>query len=106
MYRRLHGLRPSTRLGTKPDINLSASIRDIKANSSKWINEKQLVKGKFEWQEGFGAFTLGHSQLPTIINYIKKQEEHHSKKSFKEEYLQFLNAYEVDYKEAYLFDEM
>ncbi|WP_162628256.1 transposase [Arcticibacterium luteifluviistationis] len=85
---------------------MSASIRDIKANSSKWINEKQLVKGKFEWQEGFGAFTLGHSQLPTIINYIKKQEEHHSKKSFKEEYLQFLNAYEVDYKEAYLFDEM
>lgn len=93
-------------LGTQANVNLSDLIRDIKANSSRWINEKNLVKGKFEWQAGFGAFTLGQSQLPTIINYIRNQEEHHSKKSFKEEYLQFLKAYEIDYKEAYLFEEI
>ncbi len=93
-------------MGTQANINLSDLIRDIKANSSKWINEKQLVRGKFEWQAGFGAFTLGQSQLPTTINYIKQQEEHHSKKSFKEEYLQFLKSYEIDYKEAYVFEEI
>ena len=91
-------------LGTKPNCNLSDLVRDIKANSSKWVNQKKLMKTKFEWQEGFGAFTLGYSQLPIIINYIKNQEKHHKKKTFKDEYIAFLKAYEVNYDEKYIFD--
>jgi putative transposase len=90
-------------LGTLPDCRLSDLVRDIKANSSKWINEKKLVEGKFEWQPGFGGFTIGQSQLPQIINYIKKQEEHHQSKSFKDEYLEFLKAYKIDFNPEYIF---
>jgi putative transposase len=90
-------------LGTKPNCNLSDLIRDIKANSSKWINEKGFVKGKFEWQTGFGAFTLGQSQIPKIVAYIKNQKEHHKEQSFKEEYMSFLEAYAVDFTHEYLF---
>ena len=92
-------------IGTKPNCNLSDLIRDIKSNSSKWINEKQFTNGKFEWQIGFGAFSIGQSQLPKIINYIKKQEEHHRTKTFKEEYINFLNAYDIDYKTEYIFND-
>ena len=91
-------------LGTRPNCNLSDLVRIIKANSSKWINEKKLTKTKFEWQEGFGAFTVSQSQLPRVINYIKNQEQHHKKKTFKEEYIEFLEAYKVDYNEDYLLD--
>lgn len=91
-------------IGTKPDCMLSDLVRDIKANSSKWINEKKFITGKFEWQTGFGAFTLGQSQIPRIVNYIKNQEEHHKKKTFKNEYIAFLKAYEIEFKNEYLFD--
>ena len=91
-------------LGIKPDCNLSDLVRDIKANSSRWINEKKLVPGKFEWQNGFGAFSVGASQVNIIINYIAHQEEHHQTTKFREEYIEFLQAYEVDYKEEYLFE--
>lgn len=90
-------------ISTRPDSNLSDLVRDIKANSSKWINEKKITSGKFEWQTGFGAFTLGQSQLPKIVNYIKNQEEHHKIQSFKEEYISFLQAYEIDFKQQYIF---
>lgn len=90
-------------IGTKPNCNLSDLVRDIKANSSKWVNEKGFINGKFEWQTGFGAFTLGQSQIPKILNYIKKQEEHHRKRTFREEYIEFLNAYEIEFKNEYLF---
>jgi len=90
-------------IGTKPTCNLSDLVRDIKANSSKWINEKQFINGKFEWQTGFGAFTIGQSQVPKIVNYIKNQEEHHKSKSFKEEYISFLNAYAIKFDSAYTF---
>lgn len=92
-------------MGLKPDCNLSDLIRDIKANSSKWINENKFVVGKFEWQMGFGAFTVGQSQLKTVINYINNQEEHHRKKTFKQEYIEFLNAYQIDFKPEYIFDD-
>jgi REP element-mobilizing transposase RayT len=91
-------------LGIKPDCNLSDLVRDIKANSSRWINEKNLVPGKFEWQNGFGAFSVGASQVNIIMNYIAHQEEHHQTTKFREEYIEFLQAYEVDYKEEYLFE--
>ena len=90
-------------IGTKPNCNLSDLVRDIKANSSKWINEKQLIKGKFEWQTGFGAFTISQSGLRNAINYIKNQEKHHKNKTFKEEYIDFLKAYEIEFKNQYLF---
>ncbi len=93
-------------LGLKPDNNLSDLIRDIKANSSKFINEKRWVPGKFEWQLGFGAFTLGHSQLGRIVNYIKTQEEHHKRKTFREEYIAFLKLYDIDYKTEYIFEDV
>lgn len=90
-------------IGTKPTCNLSDLVRDIKANSSKWINEKQFVNGKFEWQTGFGAFTVSQSGINNVIAYIKNQEEHHKKKTFKEEYIDFLNAYKIEFKNEYLF---
>ena len=90
-------------IGTKPTCNLSDLVRDIKANSSKWINEKRFVNGKFEWQTGFGAFTVSQSGLKNVIHYIKNQEEHHKVKTFKEEYLDFLKAYKIEYKAGYLF---
>jgi REP element-mobilizing transposase RayT len=93
-------------LGLKPDVKLSDVVRDIKSNSSKFINEKGWIKGKFEWQKGFGAFTVSHSQLTKIINYINNQEEHHKKRMFKEEYIEFLKSNEVDYNPEYLFDDI
>lgn len=92
-------------IGTQPNCNLSDLVRDIKANSSKWINENRLINGKFQWQTGFGAFTVSQSQISKIVNYIKRQEEHHRAKSFKEEYVEFLNAYEIDFKPEYIFTE-
>jgi len=92
-------------IGMKPDACLSDLVRDIKANSSKFINEQKWVLGKFEWQTGFGAFTLGHSQLDTAVAYIKNQEEHHKTKTFREEYLDFLKRYHIDFKTDYIFDE-
>ncbi len=92
-------------IGFKPDCNLSDLIRDIKANSSRWINENRFVAGKFEWQTGFGAFTVGQSQIKSVINYISKQEEHHKKKTFREEYIEFLRAYQIEFKPEYIFED-
>lgn len=92
-------------IGLKPNKALSDLVRDIKANSSRFINEKRWINGKFEWQTGFGAFSYNHSQLTNVINYIQNQEEHHKKKTFKEEYVEFLKAFEIDYKNEYIFDD-
>lgn len=81
-------------------------MRDIKANSSRFINEKKWVLGKFERQAGFGAFTIGQSQIDRVVNYILTQEEHHKKKTFREEYVEFLNAYKIDYKSEYIFKDI
>ena len=91
-------------IGLKPSMSLSELIREVKNNSSKFINEKQFVKSKFQWQEGFGAFSYATSQVKNVYNYILNQEEHHKKSSFKQEYLDLLETYEVDYDEKYLFD--
>jgi len=91
-------------ISIKPDIAISDLVRDIKANSSKWINEKRMVKGKFHWQEGFGAFSSTQSQLDTIIAYINNQENHHQKKTFKDEYFDFLQKFNIEYDEKYLFE--
>jgi len=91
-------------IGLNPSFALSDIVRDIKNNSSKFINEKGWCKGKFQWQEGYGAFSYARSQRSTIIDYIMSQEEHHKKKSFKEEYLEILNKFEVEFDEKYIFD--
>ena len=91
-------------LSIKPTIAVSDLIRDIKANSSKWINERGFAIGQFQWQEGFGAFSQAHAQLDSVIAYINNQEQHHKRKTFKEEYLEFLQNFNVDYDEKYLFD--
>ena len=88
----------------KPNIALSDLVRDIKANSSKWIDEKGFTNEKFQWQEGFGAFSYAQSQLDTIIAYINNQEQHHHKKTFKDEYLEFLQKFNVEYEDKYLFE--
>jgi putative transposase len=92
-------------LGLKPECNLSDLVRDIKANSSRWINENGYVQGVFEWQRGFGAFSIGSKQVKTVIAYINNQEEHHRKKTFREEYIEFLEEYGVDYQPKYIFED-
>jgi len=77
-------------VGIKPSIAISDLVRDIKAGSSNFINQQQWVKGKFNWQEGFGAFSYSKSQIDTVIKYILGQEEHHKKTTFREEYFDFL----------------
>jgi len=91
-------------IGIKPDIALSDLIRDVKANASSFINEKRWVIGKFSWQEGFGAFSYSHSQLDSVANYIRNQEKHHSRKTFREEYLELLKKFDVEYDPKYIFD--
>ncbi len=93
-------------VGLKPTKSISDLVRDIKANSSRFINEKRWINGKFEWQTGFGAFSYNHSQLTNVINYIQNQEKHHNEKTFKEEYIEFLKVFDVDYKEEYIFDDV
>ncbi len=87
----------------KPNIAISDLVRDIKANSSKWINEKGYLVSKFQWQEGFGVFSYAQSQLDNVIAYINNQEKHHQKKTFKDEYLELLQKYNIEYDEKYLF---
>ena len=91
-------------LSIKPNCSLSDLMRDIKASSSKWINEKKHVKGKFQWQEGFGAFSYSQSQLNQVISYIDNQEKHHSKKTFNQEYIELLKKFKIEYDEKYVFD--
>ena len=86
-----------------PKQSPSDLMADIKRSSSLWINENRLVMGKFSWQEGFGAFSYGKSQIPDIAHYIETQEEHHKKRTFMEEYVEFLKLFEVDYDERYVF---
>ena len=89
--------------GLRPAQSISDLLQDIKGNSLKWINEKKFIKGKFSWQEGYGAFSYRKSDIPQIINYIRNQQEHHRKKSFTEEYLELLKEFNIDYDERYIF---
>lgn len=91
-------------VGLKPSMAISDLVRDIKNNSSNFINEKKWINGKFSWQEGFGAFSYSHSQIEQVYNYILNQEQHHKQKTFREEYLEFLKKFDIEYDERYLFD--
>ncbi|MCW2119875.1 IS200/IS605 family transposase [Flavobacterium sp. 7A] len=90
-------------IGMRPSQSISELLQDIKGNSSKWINEKRFLKVKFEWQEGYGAFSYSKSHVTKVIQYIQNQEEHHKKESFREEYLKFLKVFEIEFDEQYIF---
>jgi REP element-mobilizing transposase RayT len=89
-------------VGYKPHQSIPDLLQDIKGSSSGWINKKGFVKGKFRWQEGYGAFSYSHSQIDNVVKYIMNQEQHHKKKSFREEYLELLNRFDIDYDERYI----
>ncbi|KAF0096496.1 MAG: transposase IS200-family protein [Hyphomonadaceae bacterium] len=91
-------------VGLKPTMAIADLVRDIKNNSSNFINEKNFVDGKFAWQEGYGAFSYAHSQIDNVYQYIANQEAHHQTKSFKDEYMDFLKKFEIEYKEEFLFE--
>ncbi len=91
-------------VGINPDIRISDLVRDIKSGTSKYITENNWIKGKFSWQSGYGAFSYSKSQIDKVIKYIMNQKQHHKKKTFKEEYLEFLQKFEIDYNEQYLFE--
>lgn len=91
-------------IGLKPTIAISGLVRDIKNNSSNFINTNKFVKGKFSWQEGYGAFSYSHSQIQNVYEYILNQEEHHKTKSFKDEYLNILEKFEIEYDDRRLFE--
>jgi REP element-mobilizing transposase RayT len=91
-------------IGLRPAMALSDLVEEIKAHSSKFISDKGWVLGRFRWQEGYGAFSYGHSQLTSIIQYIYNQEAHHTKRTFRDEYLQFLKRFDVAYDPKYLFN--
>ena len=91
-------------IGMKPSCGLSDLVREIKKSSNEFIKEQKLCEHKFNWQEGYGAFSYSHSNLNNVIAYIMNQKEHHRKKTFKEEYVELLQKFEIEHKPEYLFD--
>ncbi len=89
--------------GMRPSQSLSDLMKQVKQDSSKWINNKGFVNGKFSWQAGYGAFSYAKTQLPGVIRYIQNQEEHHKSLTFQEEYINLLEAFNVKFDERYIF---
>ena len=89
-------------IGYKPHQLIPNLLQDIKGSSSKWINTQGFVKAKFRWQESYGAFSYSHSQIDSVVKYIMNQKEHHRKKTFHEEYLEFLERFSVTYDKKYI----
>ena len=92
-------------IGFHTTQTISDLMQDVKAYSSKWINEKRFVKSRFEWQEGYGGFSYSKSQLTQVIKYIMNQKEHHKKTTFMDEYKEFLKKFEIQFDEKYIFRE-
>jgi putative transposase len=90
-------------IGMKPSCCLSELVREIKKSSNDFIKEKKFSKYKFNWQEGYGAFSYSHSAIDNVAKYVMNQKEHHKKQTFKEEYLDFLNKFQIEHKDEYLF---
>ncbi len=89
-------------VGYNPYQLIPSLLQDIKGFSSKWINKRGFVRGRFSWQEGYGSFSYSNSQINRVVNYIKNQEQHHKKRSFGEEYIQFLKQFNIPYNEKYI----
>jgi len=92
--------------GIRPHQSISSLIQNVKTESSKWVKSQNFNKYPFAWQEGYGAFSYGKSQVPDVIRYIQNQEIHHQKKSFLEEYRKLLVAFDIDWEEQYIFKEL
>ncbi|MFL5753139.1 MAG: IS200/IS605 family transposase [Bacteroidia bacterium] len=92
-------------ISCKPTVKFSDLVKEVKEHSTKYINQNKLVKGKFSWQEGYGAFTVSFGNVNAVLNYIKNQEEHHNKKTFREEYIGFLEEQQIVYNEKFIFEE-
>lgn len=93
-------------IGLKPVVSVSELMKTVKAKSSKYINDHSLTPGRFEWQEGYGVFLYGQSQVEKVYKYIHNQEAHHKKQTFRNEYLDFLKRFKVEYDERYIFQDM
>ncbi|TAN10854.1 MAG: IS200/IS605 family transposase [Chitinophagaceae bacterium] len=93
-------------VGLRPHQAISALIQNVKTESSKWIKRQDFGCPFFTWQEGYGAFSYSKSHVPRVIRYIQNQEEHHKKKTFLQEYVQFLKAFEIAYKDEYIFQDL
>ena len=91
-------------VGFKPNVLISDFVKEIKVESNNFINNKDWIKGKFSWQEGYGVFSYSHSQIGSVIRYVQNQEKHHQKKTFRQEYLEFLEKFDLPFDEKYLFD--
>ena len=91
-------------IGLRPAMALADLVQEIKADSTTFINKKRWIRGRFSWQEGYGAFSYGHSQLDTIIRYIQNQEKHHKRRSFRNEYLTLLRRFDIAFEDKYVFD--
>lgn len=90
-------------IGLRPSQSVSDLMQDIKGSSSKWINDKGFIKGRFSWQEGYGAFSYSKSELSRVLAYIENQEIHHAKKDFNTEFIQLLQVHEIEFDEKYVF---
>ena len=91
-------------VGIKPTVLISDFVKEVKVESNEFINSKKWIKGKFNWQEGYGVFSYSHSHIGAVVNYILNQEAHHKKSSFQEEYLDLLKKFEIPFEEKYLFN--
>jgi REP element-mobilizing transposase RayT len=91
-------------LGLNPSVSISDTIWELKRSSSLFINSNEWFKSKFNWQDGYGAFSYSRSQVENVFNYIKNQEMHHKKRTFRDEYIEFLEKFEIEYDKKYLFD--
>lgn len=88
--------------GYKPHQLIPDLLQDVKGFSSKWINEKKFIRGKFNWQSGYGAFSFSHSHMDRVVKYIQNQEKHHKRKTFQDEYMELLDKYDIRYNEKYI----
>ncbi|MGN6248997.1 MAG: IS200/IS605 family transposase [Ginsengibacter sp.] len=92
-------------VGLKPSVSISDLMKIVKSKSSKFINDHHLTQQRFEWQEGYGAFSYSQTQIPAVFKYIENQESHHKNRTFRDEYLDFLEKYNIDYDERYILQE-
>ena len=90
-------------IGMRPHQSISALMQNVKTEGSKWINTQKLCPAPFEWQDGYGAFSYAKSQVADVVRYIQNQEIHHQKETFLDEYRKFLTAFEIEWREKYIF---
>lgn len=93
-------------IGLKPVVSISDLMKTVKAKSSRYVNDHHLTAERFEWQEGYGVFSYAQSQVDSVFKYIQNQEAHHKKQTFRDEYLEFLEKFNVEYDERYIFQDL